>query len=174
MLGTGGRIYYATYNIFAGPFGISIFGRWIALDDSGQAVAGGNFDDAVTYPPAVAASPQGQILWTRESPDHQTRSTMTVGGDGTLYIGAFDSKLYVVSDQDGSTQWSVGTYGTSYTPAVASDGTVYVTNFGGAISAYSPDGGAARPVLMSRDFNDRSLGGWTIVTDESVRSARHG
>ena len=196
VLGTGGRVYYGAYDIFAGPFGISIFGRWTALDDTGQAVAGGNFDDVVSYPPAVAAdgsvyvmdasgvmrgfspeglerwsvpavaaaaaapiigtnqkiyfadtigrtyavSRQGQILWTRESPDQTTRSTMTVGRDGTLYIGAFDSKLYAVNDQDGSTLWSVGTYGTSYTPAVAADGTIYVTNFGGAISAYNPTG----------------------------------
>lgn len=196
VLGTDGRVYYASYDIFAGPFGISIFGRWTALDAAGQAVVSGGFDDAVSYPPAVAAngnvyvmdssgvmrgfspqgleqwsidafasaaaapvigtnqkiyfadsigrtyavSPQGQILWTRESPDQLTRSTMTVGADGTLYIGAFDSKLYAVSDKDGSTLWSVGTYGTSYTPAVAADGTIYVTNFGGAISAYSPAG----------------------------------
>src|SRR5690606_11397287 len=32
------------------------------------------------------------------------------------------------------------TYGTSYTPAVAADGTVYVTEFGGAITAFSPTG----------------------------------
>lgn len=196
VLGTEGRVYYSAYDIFAGPFGISIFGRWTALDEAGQAVAGGNFDDVVSYPPAVAAngnvyvmdgsgtmrgfspegfplwslevlagaaaapvigtnqkiyfadsigrtyavSPQGQILWTRESPDQLTRSTMTVGSDGTLYIGAYDSKLYAVNDQDGSTLWTANTYGTSYTPAVAANGTIYVTNFGGAISAFSPTG----------------------------------
>ncbi|WP_129775621.1 outer membrane protein assembly factor BamB family protein [Peristeroidobacter soli] len=196
VLGTGGRVYFAAYTISAGPFGISVFGRWSALNEDGQSVAVGSFNDGVTYPPVVAAngnvyvmdasgvmrafspgglqlwsiegiaeaaaapvigpnqkiyfsdtigrtyavSPQGEILWTRQSPDQQTRSTITVGGDGTLYIGAYDSKLYAVSDQDGSTLWSAATYGTSYTPTVAADGTIYVTNFGGAISAYSPAG----------------------------------
>lgn len=87
-----------------------------------------------------ALSPEGQILWTRQSPDQQTRSTVTVGSNGTLYIGAYDSKLYAVNDQDGSTLWEIGTAGTAYTPAVAADGTVYVTTFGGSISAFSPSG----------------------------------
>lgn len=199
VLGTGGRVYYSAFTVSAGPSGINFFGGWTALDEAGNAVGGGGFGDAVSYPPAVAAngdvyvmdgsgemrafspdgqqrwsispasslaeaaaapviganqkiyfadttgrtyavSPQGQLLWTRQSPDQQTRSTMTVGADGALYIGAYDSKLYAVNDQDGSTLWSVGTYGTSYTPAVGADGTIYVTSFGGAVSAYSPAG----------------------------------
>lgn len=198
VLGTNGRVYFASYSIFSSPSGISFFGSWRALDDSGQIVTSGGFADAVSHPPVVAAngnvylmdgsgvmrgfdsqgqqlwslpigdldesgaapviganqtiyfsddfgrtyavSPQGQILWTRQSPDQLTRSTMTVGSDGTLYIGAYNSKLYAINPQDGSELWSVGTYGTSYTPAVAADGTIYITEFGGAISAYSPTG----------------------------------
>jgi len=113
------------------------------LDESGAApVIGANqtvyFSDG--WGRTYAVSPDGQILWTRQSPDQQTFSTMSVGTDGTLYIGAWDSKLYAVNPLDGSDLWSVNTYGTSYTPAVAADGTVYVIQWGGAISAYSPSG----------------------------------
>jgi YD repeat-containing protein len=87
-----------------------------------------------------ALSPQGQLLWTRQSPDGQTRSTITVGADGVLYVGAYDSKLYAVDPADGGTLWEAATFGTSYTPAIGADGTIYVTTFGGSISAYSPSG----------------------------------
>ncbi len=93
-----------------------------------------------TYGKTYAVSSQGQLLWTRQSPDNQNRSSVTIGADGTLYIGAYDSKLYAVNPADGTTIWEVGTYGTSYTPAIGSDGTIYVTTFGGSISAYDPAG----------------------------------
>lgn len=87
-----------------------------------------------------AVSFDGQLLWARQSPDQVTTSTVTIGNDGVLYLGAYDSKLYAVNPVDGSTLWEAETYGTSYTPAIASDGTIYVTTFGGSISAFSPSG----------------------------------
>lgn len=87
-----------------------------------------------------ALSSQGQLLWTRPATAGQNRSSVSIGPDGTLYIGAYDSKLYAVNPADGTTIWEVATYGTSYTPAVGADGTIYVTNWGGAVSAYAPTG----------------------------------
>lgn len=88
----------------------------------------------------IAVSPQGQVLWTRQSPDNLTRSTVTIGSDGVLYIGAYDSKLYAVDPASGGTLWTANTAGTAYTPAIARDGTIYVTTYGGNVSAYDPAG----------------------------------
>jgi YD repeat-containing protein len=90
----------------------------------------------------LAFDANGTELWMRQSPDNETRSSVVVGPDGTLYIGAYASKLYAVSPVDGSTLWQADTLGTSFTPAVAQNGTVYVTTWGGTITAFNPSGSA--------------------------------
>lgn len=87
-----------------------------------------------------AMSLDGELRWTRQLSGGESRSTVTVGVDGTLYLGAYDSKLYAINPQDGSDFWIADTYGTSYTPAIGKDGTIYVTTWGGSVTAFSPAG----------------------------------
>ena len=52
-----------------------------------------------------------------------------VGGDGTIYVGSYDSTLYAINP-DGTLNWSRKTGGRiSSSPAVASDGTIYVGSY---------------------------------------------
>jgi outer membrane protein assembly factor BamB len=131
--------------IYAGSY----FGTLFALNPGGglkwEVNTGGNLESAPAigedgtlyltgyqYPNGVlhAISSSGIILWT------SSVATMAVGGvnsspviatDGTIYVGANDSKLYAINP-DGTLKWSFTTPAYSYsgsTPAIGDDGTIY-------------------------------------------------
>ena len=64
-------------------------------------------------------------------------SSPAIGSDGTVYVGSFDKKVYALDGQTGTKKWEFETgewknyfgrtvRGVSSSPAIGSDGTVYV------------------------------------------------
>src|SRR6266849_6664181 len=70
----------------------------------------------------------------------QFTSEVMIGGDGTVYFGSYDHKLYAL-DRDGHKRWEflagnviIGT------PALAADGTIYLGAQDGKLYALGADG----------------------------------
>lgn len=84
-----------------------------------------------------ALNPDGTLKWSNTTGGG---SGPVVGADGTVYVGS-DGKLYALNP-DGSIKWHYDTSDVIHSsPAVASDGTVYLDSFyNGQFYAISPDG----------------------------------
>lgn len=94
------------------------------------------------------------VKWTWDLPNGSAISSPIIGNDGTIYIvlregGTHTGSLYAISS-DGSFKWKSPTFSISgyccwagmLSPAIGSDGTVYVGGSGGSaiIYALNPDG----------------------------------
>jgi len=92
-------------------------------------------DDFCLY----AVNPDGSEKWRFEDGAKGMRSP-TIGSDGTIYVSALGSRLYAVNP-DGSEKWNFKTAGwvshptegvssdNLYSPAIGSDGTIYVSAY---------------------------------------------
>jgi len=129
---------------------------WLALLLAGLAVAPG-LADASGGGPANTAWPmfQHDRRHTGQSPylgaqDNTTRwayptnsgfkGAAAIGGDGTIYFNSYGTnmKLFAINP-DGSLKWSRDTSHSYGTPAIGSDGTIYVATVT-QFYAYNPDG----------------------------------
>jgi YD repeat-containing protein len=105
-------------------------------------------DDGTVYAGDYAGyvyswTPTGTLRWEQQfSPQGPQYSSVTIADEGVLYIGGYESRLLAVNALDGSTRWTVPTTGTTFTPAVAANGTVYATTYGGDLMAFAPADGA--------------------------------
>src|SRR3989338_4642613 len=92
----------------------------------------------------------GTVKWTFET-GAGIESSPAIGSDGTIYVGSHDSKLYAINP-DGTEKWRFDAgdpiyderhdiwKGISSSPAIASDGTIYITSFSNFLFAINPDG----------------------------------
>ena len=65
-------------------------------------------------------------------------SSPAIGGDGNIYVGSNDDKLYSIN-ADGSLKWSFTTGGdVESSPAIGADGTIYVGSHDGKLYAIGP------------------------------------
>jgi outer membrane protein assembly factor BamB len=89
---------------------------------------------------APARADVGDILWQVQR-GTGFEASPAILGDGTLYIGSDDGRLYAF-DRDGGEQWGFAT-GAAVTasPAVGADGTIYVGSADGFLYAVDPGGG---------------------------------
>lgn len=86
----------------------------------------------------ASLQPNGDVNWTFPA---SVKGGPAQGSDGTLYFPS-GSHLYAVNP-DGSFRWRVAiadSYGVGSPPAVAEDGTVYVTTILGSLAAVRPSG----------------------------------
>ena len=93
-------------------------------------------DDGYLY----AINPNGYLRW-RYLTAYRACSP-SIGADGSIYVGSSlnHSSLYVV-DQNGHLKWSYDTGNMlSSTPALAADGTIYVSSWNSNIYSFSPNG----------------------------------
>ena len=105
--------------------------------------------------PAVA----GDKLWEFETGDG-VHSSPAIGSDGTVYVGAFDHKLYAINGKTGDKLWEfrTGDYVDS-SPAIGSDGTVYVGSVDGKLYAIKTDSkGLAKSPWPMRGQNPQHTG----------------
>jgi outer membrane protein assembly factor BamB len=86
----------------------------------------------------------GGNVWCRQLPGILRRSAPTLASNGLLYAGTRDNRLWALDAGDGTEFWSytVGNDGDVNTsPAIASDGTVYMAGtFNGIVHALTPGG----------------------------------
>jgi len=92
----------------------------------------------------------GTIKWTFEA-GGAIESSPTIASDGTIYIGSHDGKLYAIN-LDGKQKWQFDTGKIEYiekwnnsksimaSPAIASDGTVYIHSAADYLFAINSDG----------------------------------
>jgi len=70
-------------------------------------------------------------------------SSPAIGSDGTIYVGSYDSNLYVINP-DGSPKWSFTTEKEVWSsPTIGSDGTIYVGSRDGNLYAIYGTGSLA-------------------------------
>ncbi|MEA2753073.1 MAG: hypothetical protein QOI41_7216 [Myxococcales bacterium] len=94
-------------------------------------VAGGDgtiFINGLPAPsaPLFALRADGTVKWRKPGPFGV--SAVTIGLDGSLFVGGGDKKVHALNPIDGTEQWSAPTNDVPTTPSVGSDGTVYVTD----------------------------------------------
>jgi outer membrane protein assembly factor BamB len=91
-----------------------------------------------------AFSRAGTLLWSfiPSGGNGWIDSTPAVARDGTIYVGAWDGKLYAV-DHNGKLKWSFATSSTVWvtsSPVIAPDGTIYVGGYDGYLYALTDSG----------------------------------
>ncbi len=91
----------------------------------------------------------GTICWSYETGDG-IESSPSIGQDGTIYVGSHDSVLYAINP-GGSLSWSYQAGEPEYneewdtwkgicsSPAISSDGTIYITSFADWLWAFNSD-----------------------------------
>ena len=94
--------------------------------------------DASAYLYAISA--EGQFQWRFALGATDVQSSPAIGADGTIYIGAYDRRLYAINP-DGSLRWSYLTGAAiNSSPVLSADGTVYVGSRDGYLYALNPNG----------------------------------
>ncbi len=97
----------------------------------------------------------GNLKWSYSVED-RIRSGVSVGKDGTIYLGCNDNHIYAINP-DGSLKWlSEVSDDVKGGPAIAKDGTILISCRNGRLHALSPDGtpkwerehcGSSHPVI---------------------------
>jgi outer membrane protein assembly factor BamB len=81
---------------------------------------------------------------------------IAIGEDGTLYV-ADTQNLHAVGAQ-GALRWSVPSYLSGGTPAIADDGTLYLGAFSGGLRAIDPDGTVLWVAPIERIWSPAAIG----------------
>jgi YD repeat-containing protein len=144
---TSGRVYAFnessaqlwTYGLRSRPVGGA------SIDSSGTVY----FQDTNGWLYAINSA--GVLVWERQVAPSQNdgyQRTVTIGNEGTLYVGTAQGNLLALSQADGSQRWSAPLGGSVLTPVKAADGTIYAARRDGAVSAFTSTG----TLLWSRDY----------------------
>lgn len=105
-----------------------------------------------------------ELLWSYKA-GSSIESSPAIGADGTIYVGCHDGFFHAVSP-DGSGKWKVKLTDPIFdarwnvskaimaSPAIASDGTVYINAASGYLHAFNPDSSEKWrfPIKWSNDF----------------------
>ena len=76
------------------------------------------------------------LKWTSTTGANIYSSSPAMGGDGTIYIGSYDDKLYAINPDDGWQKWVLTTGGwIDSSPAIGADGTIYIGSNDGNLYA---------------------------------------
>lgn len=106
----------------------------------------------------LAISPQGKLKWSTNK-EFRDYSSVTIGTNGTLYVCGyveiaplvFEYRLFAINPK-GMIKWSKKVDKFPTTPAIASDGTIYVSNqIFSKLYAFSPKG-AQKWLLDNKEF----------------------
>ena len=85
----------------------------------------------------------GTLVWSFQTSDIIGASSPSIGSDGTIYVGSWDSNVYAIN-KNGTVQWSFPTNKYVFsTPTVAANGTIYVSSTDRYLYALNPNGSLA-------------------------------
>ncbi len=164
VIGTDGTIYFGSYdkNFYAVnpngtvkwtyPTGGSLQGA-AAIGADGTIYVG-NYGDKKIY----ALNPDGSEQWNYTTGG--TIRSLTIGPDGTIYHGNNDKNIYALNP-DGTLKWATLTTGSfSGTPAIGSDGTIYIGSKVGDSRFYAlnPDGSLKWTYAAGGPISDPAIG----------------
>jgi len=97
---------------------------------------------------------QPQLQWAFPT-GGAVRSSPAIGGDGTIYVGSEDGRIYAINS-NGTLKWNYQTGGFIISsPAIGADGTIYVGSSDGRVYAINPNGTLK----------------WTFLTEDNVYSS---
>ena len=83
----------------------------------------------------------GRVVWKCKLGEAIYSSAAASSDGETLYVGSNDNRLYAIDTTSGKILWSQILHGkVEASPAVGSDGTIFVADFGGFVSAISRHG----------------------------------
>lgn len=111
--------------------------------------------DDLGPPPVFALGTDGTTRW--QSRGRFGVSAITLGLDGTLYLGGGDMMLHALRASDGSALWASPTDTVPRTPSVGGDGTVYVTDAAN-LYAFAPGGARKWAVPVEGGASEVALG----------------
>ena len=88
---------------------------------------------------AINTASSGHLRWRVQTQGY-IESSPAISGDGTVYIGSSDGKLYAVSS-NGTVRWTYQT-GSSIdsSPAIGSDGLIYIGSYDDGLYCIHPNG----------------------------------
>jgi outer membrane protein assembly factor BamB len=88
-----------------------------------------------------AINPDGTLKWSYKADEHCEFTIISIGGDGTLYLGVeYNNNLYAINS-DGTLKWKFLTGGRIYSsPAIGTDGTIYFGSQDYYLYAVNPNG----------------------------------
>jgi len=125
----------------------------------------------------------GTVKWSFET-GAGIESSPAISIDGTIYVGSHDSKLYAINP-DGTEKWHFKAGDPVYneewdvwkgilsSPAISSDGTIYITSLSNKLYAIDPDGTEkwSFPIKVSVDtWSSPTIGTDGVVYVSSARS----
>jgi outer membrane protein assembly factor BamB len=85
----------------------------------------------------------GSLVWSFQTTNIIGASSPSIGSDGTIYVGSWDSNVYAINN-NGTLQWSFPTNNYVFsTPTIAANGTIYVSSTDGYLYALNPNGSLA-------------------------------
>jgi outer membrane protein assembly factor BamB len=87
-----------------------------------------------------AYTPGGDFLWTVLTDGTATTALLLSSDERALYTGTNKEHLDAYATDDGHKLWGAPLGGIAGTPALASDGTLYIGSTDGALHAIAPDG----------------------------------
>ena len=122
-------------------------GAAAVLADGGLVCVGSHLDGPRERAPVVyGLNREASLRWSLELEGYTNKSLLTLGNDGTIYLGlgsrndAATARLYAIS-QEGQVLWSYQPPATiTGVPAVGTDGTIYVGCQGAVFCAIDPPG----------------------------------
>jgi len=127
-------------------------------------VGGGGIMDVWENPTGgndlYALNPDGSLKWSYATGD-TIWSSPAIGGDGTIYVGSADNKLYAFKDSGskGTLRWSYATGDSIFSsPAIGPDGTIYVGSYDGSLYAI-------------KDSGAKGTRKWYYATEDSISSS---
>lgn len=110
--------------------------------------AASNWAQSSTY--FIAANLDGTLNWDKANAGALYGSP-AIGPDRTVYIQSVIDKILYAFDPDGNELWRLYTNAKNSSPAIATDGTLYLGNEVGQLLTIDPDGSIKRAPPIARD-----------------------
>ena len=141
--------------------GVIYFGAGTTLTD--QTLGNGTDPENRIY----ALNPDGTKKWSYGTGSPLEVSSPALGNDGNVYIGSGDSKLYALDATTGALKWTYSTASAlGSTPAIATDGTIYVRD-DTTLYALTNSGGSAT-LKWTFPLSGSTYGSPAIAADGTV------
>ncbi len=154
VVGPDGTIYHGSDENDKQLYAINPDGteKWRAPLDSGvygspALDAAGNIYLVTLAGGVYAFTPTGSPLWTRQQSGGNVSSSVALSADGrAFYYAGYDNKLYARSTSSGALLWSypLATEVRASSPAVDSNGVIYIGCYDGQVYAVNADGSLKR------------------------------
>jgi len=143
--------------------------KWGCKLDGGTERTGAIAEDGTIYfgvgaGRLCAVHPNGTIKWTIQLTERDLESCPTISPDGTIYIGCDGNKTLFAVNPDGTIKWSYKTGGSLRSPALDTQGNVYIGSGDGFFYCFYPNG----TLRWKTEFGFVCGGQGPVIDDDTV------